>query len=221
MKVGMLHTGKSGPELQHTLRGAFGDLATLVVTGALDGLDMDDIGSLAPRGDEPRIVTELGDGYTAVVERDALGRRLQTGVEALTAQGASLIILLCTGEFPGLISRVPVVFPGAILQALVASILPAGGRLGVLVPIETQVGSATERWARQGHNVTTVVASPFGDPALLDPAADRLSEARPALVVMDCFAYTRSHRERVHMRIDTLILLPQELTFSLAFQLVS
>jgi protein AroM len=221
MKVGVLHTGKSGPELQQTVGGAFGNLASVVVTGALDGMGPDEIGSLAPRGDEPRIITELGEGCTAVVGRDALGRRLQTRMEALTAEGASLIILLCTGDFPGLTFRVPVLFPGEILQALVASTLPAGGRLGVLVPIEEQVGSATVRWARQGREVTTVVASPFGDPALLDAASDRLSAARPALVVMDCFAYTRSHRERLQTRVDALILLPQELVFSLAFQLVS
>jgi protein AroM len=221
MKLGMIHTGQVRPQLEQLLQGAFGELADCTVVGALDGISHKGLIAMMPRGDEPRIITELADGRTAIVRRAELETLLQTRVAGLAARGARLILLLCTGEFPTLTSPVPALFPSSVVNGLVASTVPRGSRIGVLVPLVEQAEAARGHWTSQGYEAHVLVASPFADPLAFETALQPLVGTTPSLIVMDCFAYTRLHRELVRKQTDALVVLPQELVITFALQLVN
>jgi protein AroM len=219
MNVGILFSGQTRAEHADLMRGIFGE-GSVVVTGALDDLGDAELRGIAPRADEACVITELADGGTVVVGERALTTLLQRKADALAAEGAGLMILLSTAQYPGLAPAVPAIVPSLILDGLVHAILPPGGRLGVLVALEEQIPDMTRRWGAAGYEVVCAVASPWGDAAAVDVAAGRLAAAQPALVVMDCFAYTREHKDRLRAAVGALVILPQELLMALALQLV-
>lgn len=69
--------------------------------GALDGLDESQVASLAPKGDEPRMITRLRDGTEVVVRKQDMHQRIQKILERLGPDDYDLRVLLCTGHFPG------------------------------------------------------------------------------------------------------------------------
>lgn len=202
------------------MQSAFGDLSTVLVAGALDELDADGLRKLAPRGSEPRILLALTDG-AAVVRSDDLRLLLEAKLKRLTEQGVDLVVLTCTGEFSGLTPAVPALIPAAIVDRLVPSMVPAGGRLGVVVPLAEQVEAARERWSRLGYHVSVIAAWPLGDPSEVDAAGEELSRVQPDLILLDAFCYTREHKMRLQEQVNALIILPQELVITLALQLVN
>jgi protein AroM len=219
MNVGILFSGQTRAEHAQLMRGIFGE-GSVIVAGALDGLGDAELRAFAPQAHEASIITELADGGTVVVGERALTARLQASADALAAEGASLLFLLSTAEYPGLAAAVPAILPSKILDGLVQAVLPPGGRLGVLVALEEQIPDMTRRWGASGYQVVCAVASPWEGVGAIDAAARQLAAARPSLIVMDCFAYTREHKDRLHAAVGSLVILPQELLMALALQLL-
>jgi protein AroM len=221
MKTGILHTGQASQEFREMMQAAFGELSTVIVTGALDGMDEHALAGLAPRATEPQILLNRVDGSPIIARIDDVRSLVQAKLEHLTSQDVDLVVLVCTGQFPGLKAAVPVLIPALILDHLVSSMLPVGSRLGVVVPLEEQVDGARARWGRLGYEASVVSASPFGDPSEFNAAGKTLSQARPRLSILDAFYYARDHRNRLQEHLDGLIVLPQEMVMAMAFQLLS
>jgi protein AroM len=220
MNLAVLFSGQARPSYAQLLRDGFSGTSVLI-EGALDGLSADELLSIAPRGHERRIITELADGATVLVREDAETLLLQQRMESLAAAETSLMLLACTADFPALKASVPSLIPSRVLEGLVRAILPRHARLGILVPLKEQVPEVSRRWESRGYEVYCVAASPWDAPKALEVAATELRAAHPALVLMDCFAYAREHKERLRAALDALILLPQEVLVALALQLLN
>ena len=220
MNLAVLFSGQSRPERAQLMRDVF-TVGALLISGALDDLSVDELRKIAPSGDEPRNITELVGGATVLVRTHEMALLLQRRMDELAAQQASLVLLACTGDFTELRASVPSLIPGRVLEGLVRAILPQGARLGILVPLKAQVPDVSRRWEARGYEVCCAAASPWDAPEAVDAAATELRAARPSLVLMDCFAYTREHKERVRAVLDVLILLPQEILVLLALQLLN
>ncbi len=95
-----------------------------IEAGALDGLDRAAIGRLSPRPGEFPLVTRLADRSVVVVGEQAIAERLQAVVRDVESR-ADLIVLLCSGSFC-LTSRVPIVFPGLLLEGAVRGLSVSG-----------------------------------------------------------------------------------------------
>ena len=159
--------------------------------GVLDGLVGHALTELAPGSGEARLVTRLRDGTQVVLRKVWVHRRLQGLLDTVDPQGYTAVVLLCTGEFPGL--RGPGLFVDA--QTLVdhgAAALCAGAkRIGILLPLAEQ---AEDFHLRPGPGQELIVshASPYEGDRFAD-AAQELAEAD--LIVMHCMGYTESQRE--------------------------
>ena len=221
-KVAILFSGQATPDQQRLLEGLAGAVAgEVVIAGGLDGVGPEDLQAMAPAAGEPRIVTQLADGATVVVDRSTLTARLQDKIEELAKGGCDLLVCLTTCVCPESTFGVPALFATPLLEAIVRSTLPAGSRLGVVVPLSSQVAQIGAFWANRGYEVTCAAADPWGDLAEVDEAGKRLAAVRPLLVVMDCFAYSREHRERLRRSVGGLVLLPQEVLIPLALHMLS
>lgn len=195
--VGALTIGQSPrsdvvPELQNMI----GPDVEFVEAGALDDLTLEEVARVAPRPGDTVLVTRMRDG-TAVKVTDAFVKpRLEQKIEYLASRGASIIALLCTGDFPDL--NIPaanqgkapaLIAPGRILFHMVSAV--AGqSPLGVIMPDESQIPEAEVKWRRASHNVFVTAASPYGDRQALLDAARKLRCLGAGLIVMDCIGFT-------------------------------
>lgn len=169
---------------------------TLREAGALDGLSREAIAELAPGRGDYVLVTRLADGSSVqVAERHITPRIVQKIGEHFEA-GVSLVLLLCTGEFPEFPEGGLLIRPQRVLSGVVRAVAE-GRRLGVLTPSADQVAQSEARWGRIGGVVKSVPASPYVDADAEVERASRELEAWGAeLVILDCIGYTEAMKAR-------------------------
>lgn len=161
----------------------------LCEAGALDGLTRDGVAALSPVGGELPLVSRLRDGDEVIVAEERLIPYLQRAVDHVVAAEASLVVVLCTGEFAGLHAPVPLIFPDRILTRTVEAVFP-GGTLGVLMPTEGQMDWMRSRWTTPTRCFIGAAVSPYTGSAELAAAARRLVDAGAELIVLDCMGFS-------------------------------
>lgn len=205
--LGAVTIGQSPrPDVMAAIRPVLGPDARIVERGALDDVDSGEVRQVASAlPDGALLVSRLRDGTEIRVGLAWVAPRLERCLRQLEAV-ADLILLLCTGSFPPMEVRRPLIRPERLLAAIVEAVRPA--RLGVLTPAAEQCADQRDRWGRLVPEVVVASASPYGDPGALAPAARALAEAGVDLVVMDCLGYTPAMRAVVRAATSRPVLLP-------------
>ncbi|KUK27794.1 MAG: Uncharacterized protein XD61_1661, partial [Thermococcus sp. 40_45] len=131
MKVGFITIGQSPrvdvvPEIKPYLWDV-----EIIECGALDGLTLEEIKELAPKEGEYVLVSRLRDGTQVRLSREKIVKRLQECIKKLETE-VDIIGVLCTGEFPELTSKKPLVEPSLLLLKTVEAL--GVSKLGVIVP---------------------------------------------------------------------------------------
>jgi protein AroM len=169
-------------------------------------------------------VTRLRDGSEIRVGEADILAGVQRGVDALQER-ADVILLLCTGPFPRLRSRKPLLVPDRILLHFVRGVVDHP-RVGVLTPAEAQVPWQEARWRASlpetVEEIAVVSASPYGvawREAFRDPLA-RLAVHGPGLVVMDCLGYDRAMRAAVRATLGVPVVLARTVLARAAAELL-
>ena len=208
-KIGAITIGQSPrtdvvPEMLDVL----GPCVEIVEGGALDGLSASEVASLAPRDGDYVLVTRMRDGSAVTIAEHHILPRMQDQLDRLVAEGAEVVALLCTGEFPAFRSSRLVVEPQVVLHHFVAGV--AGRRrLGVVVPVPEQVEQGAARWRVVAAEVRVAAGSPYGDPAELGRAAEELREWRADLIVLDCIGFTGAMKARAAAIAKVPVILPR------------
>lgn len=195
-KIGAITIGQSPrmdivPELRMLVQGQ----VAILEKGALDGLTLDQIKGLKPRGEDEVLITRLRDGTEVTVGRSYILPRLQERIFELAQADVSLIVLLCTGDFPHLRSEKPLIKPGRLLPAILSSI-SFNGTLGVLVPSQSQVPYMIAKYHNCAIETMAYAASPYQEQEALIEASEKLSQVA-GLIVMDCLGYDVRMKETV------------------------
>ena len=180
------------------LEAALGPGYEIEQVGVLDGLSAAEIEAQSGRSARGRIVTRLRDGREVRVRHKLVTRRFQECVEDLDGRVA-MILVLCTGDLPQVETRVPMLYPGRLLQGLTASL--GVERLGVLTPAAGQIRPQRRRWRSAARRVFVADVSPYGPPEAFEQAAERLERKRVEVVVLDCIGYTQAMQRRVRDRL--------------------
>ena len=163
--------------------------------GALDDLNPGQINELAPGPEDYVLHTRLRDGSSVTIGRGPIVPLVQACIDQLEEGGANPILLLCTGEFPELRRQGLLIEPDRLLLSIVRGL--GVRRLGVMVPLSSQVGEMTEKWDGIDVDVTWAAASPYAERDEVTPTARELSGQELDLVVMDCMGYTQVHKRTV------------------------
>src|SRR3989449_2367206 len=194
----------------------------ILEAGALDGLDRPAIARLAPQGDDEILVTRLADASSVFVGKSHIVPRVKARIAALEDAGVALTVLLCTGAFPKLAARRPLLEPQHVLLGVLRG-LSHPGRLGVLTPSERHVPQTTARWRADGFDAAVVPLSPYEehDPAALAPAAAALREAGAGLLVMDCIGLRHVPPRDLAARLGVPVLVANLLVARLAAELLA
>ncbi len=197
-RVGAITIGQSPrPDLTPELAAILGPEVEIVERGALDDLTLDEVRAQALQADGPVLVSRMRDGTEVILREGFVLPRVQSCLDRLQSE-AELVLLLCTGTFPALRSRLPVLYPEHILYSVVRGVLSAG-RLGVLTPAEEQREFQLRRWREIVPEVVVATASPYSGSALeeLRAASETLRRADVDLVVMDCIGYSLAMKRLV------------------------
>jgi protein AroM len=173
--------------------------------GALDGLTREQILGLAPGPDDYVLHTRLRDGSSVTVGREPVVSLVQACIHQLEEEGADPILLLCTGEFPELRSQGLLIEPDRLLINVVRGL--GVRRLGVMVPLPSQIGELTEKWDAIDVEATFAAASPYADEDEVARATGELRGQELDLVVMDCIGYTGAHKRTVSQATGRPVLL--------------
>ena len=199
MKIGAITVGQS-PRVDVTadILPLWQGRAQLLEAGALDALTYEEILELGPeRADDHVLVSRLRDGREVTFAERRILPHLQGCIDRLEAQGVSLIVFFCTGEFPAdFRHKVPILYPSDLLLRLVP-VLSGGSPIAVLTPSQLQLEQIRTKWERPVPRASVFYASPYGDPAALDRVCARLREAEGSLVVLDCIGYTQAMKRRI------------------------
>ena len=165
--------------------------------GVLDGLARAEIDALyRPEPGEPVLVTRFGDGGAVELSRVRVERTAQHKIDALEAEGCSVILLLCTGTFAGLSCRNSwLVEPDAIIPPLTAALI-GRRQLGVLVPLASQISSESGKWRALERPPLCESASPYDEDLAAVACAARALAARGAeALLLDCIGFTGRHKK--------------------------
>lgn len=165
--------------------------------GVLDGLAPGAIAArFGPEPGEPVLATRLRGGGAVTLSRARAERAVQQQIDALAAEGAAVILLLCTGSFAGLSCPAAwLIEPDRIIPPLVAGLL-GPRRLGVIVPLAAQIESESGKWRALAQPPLLASASPYdGDPGAVAGAAASLAKGGAAALLLDCIGFAEPHKE--------------------------
>jgi protein AroM len=180
--IGSITVGQSPrDDIMPAMRETMGHGVRVLERGALDGLSLDEIRSLSPREGMSPLCTRLVDGTEVVVDE-------------LNRAGVALIILLCTGQFPGFRSNSLVLQAQRIVDRCVEAVICEHNTMGLVVPLAEQVEQIKRNLSHITSKIIGVSASPYESPDAVPKAAAFLREKDVDLVVMHCMGFTNGHR---------------------------
>jgi len=218
-RVGMVTIGQSPrndvvPEIQALL----GPGIDIVQCGALDGLSHEEVTELSPGSGDLVLVTRMRNGEEVTVGESRILSRVQECVNNLSKQ-CDVLAMLCTGQFPQLVSNRVIVMPDALLDGVVNAI--HGVRtIGVLIPLAKQTGQALKRWRRPSSAVVVESASPYSEQDEVTPAAQKLATSKPDLIVLDCMGYAFWTKDVVRKITGKPVILPRSVLARSIMELV-
>ncbi|MGE7904633.1 AroM family protein [Peribacillus sp. NPDC094092] len=208
--VGVLTIGQSPrvdvtPSIQHIL----GNTVDIVEAGGLDRIRDDDLYSITPDKGEVTYISKLINGQSIKIGKSKLLPLLQEELNKLEEQ-VSAVIMLCTGDFPTILNKKPLIYPDKILSHTVQAIL-SKGKLGLVIPLEEQRNTLTQKWKSTGAEPCVEVASPYED-SDIKRAAQKLKNQGAELIVLDCMGYNETHKKEAMGGSGLPVLLPRTLT---------
>jgi protein AroM len=165
--------------------------------GVLDGLCDAEIDRRFAAGPaEPVLVTRLKSGRVVELSRRRMQDGAQTSLAMLEAEGCDVILLLCTGTFAGLeCRRAWLVEPDHIIPGMVAGLVEPR-RLGIIVPIASQIASESGKWRALSTPPIFAAASPYSPASETEVcrAGTELKARGAAAILLDCIGFTERHR---------------------------
>jgi len=213
-KIGLLTIGQAPrSDITPEILSFIGEV-DVVEAGALDGLSSTEIARLAPTSGETVYVTRLRDGREVKVSRERLIPLLIEKIRFLEDMGAEVIGLLCSGTFPDLKHRVPVVKPEPIVRGIVEGSISSVDVLGVIMPSSLQLEYARAKWSdMKCRSMVVDSVSPYIEEDMrrekLRQIAKKFKESNVALVVMDCMGFSLNDANYLRRLVEVPIIIPR------------
>lgn len=223
--IGVLTIGQS-PRADHLgedVRAVLGAGTTVIERGALDGMTNDEIAAIAPKdASDYRLITLLRDGRSVEIGKPAILERLQRQIADLEdTENVDATLLMCTGAFPPFAHRKPLVLPQEALYGAVRG-LAGSGRIGALIPLESQRDQAMRKWREYGvADARVYPASPYGsDPAEeIERASAAARDDGATILFMDCFGYDAAMKAAAQRGFDGPVVLARTMAARLVAEI--
>lgn len=207
--VGILTIGQSPrTDVTPSIEAILGNRVSIVESGGLDSLTNETVHSVEPDEWDTTYISRMRDGKSVKIGKSKLLPLLQAEMSALE-ETVDIVLMLCTGDFPTLQAKKPIVYPDKILNHIVRALLPSGS-LGLIIPLEEQRESLLSKWQQEGLKIFTEVASPY-EKSDIAGAARALQKQGADIVVLDCMGYNEQHKSEAVKGSGLPVLLPRTL----------
>ena len=190
----------------------------IVERGLLDGLPSEEIAALRPRrATSQTLVSRLQNGAEVKLSEWRIRKMMPLAIRDLAQQGdIDAIVLFCTGEFPRVSTKIPILYPSSIVKSVVSSVLfskeRARRRIGIVAPVPEQFGMLNQKWRSIAGTVALDALSPYtASEEEIYSCGKRISKLDLDLVVLDCMGYTGQTKAKLAKQIHTPIVLPRSI----------
>ena len=221
MKIGVVTIGQSPrDDIIPEIRDILGPGVELIEAGALDGLSLEEVKDFYPEPTDFTLVTRMKDGTEVKVAEKYIITRLNNCISGLEDKGAEILMLLCTGEFPGIKSKRILLRPDRLLQNIVKGILEKG-RLVVIVPSPDQIPTVEKKWGRSDLDVVSEAVSPYtGTKKEIIETANKVKNSNVDLIVLDCIGFNRETKAIFREVTKKPVLLPRTILARIAREII-
>ena len=200
----------------------------VLVVGAQDGMSDDELRALSEGVEPGPYVDALSDGTTVHLRKEDVVKNMRNKAEELREQGVVASMICCTMDYSQLEDIEDLLIPSKFVENAALALVPKGGTIGVINPIEETMDYEIQKWKRLPDYKIVNLAAPAivqGSPeaALLSEeefataeqrpveAAKKLVEQGAELIVLDCMGFTKEHREKVSKATGKPVIQPQSL----------
>ena len=206
MIAALLYIGQTPREdITSEIRALLPSAVRLREYGFLDGLSEGELDALRAREDEPCLITRLRDGRSAAVSEKRILPFASRACALAEREGADAAVLMCTGAFPPLGGRVPLITAHEAVHGGV----PLPAPLGVVAPEKRQAEQMVRWWGEQAPLLD--FASPYGEEQAVVDAAKRLKARNAQAICLDCMGYTNRQAERVFQQTGLPVFTPRRM----------
>jgi protein AroM len=221
MKIGAVTIGQSPrDDIIPEIRNILGPGVEVIETGALDGLSLEEVKDFYPEPTDFTLVTRMKDGTEVKVAEKYIIPRLNNCISGLENKGTEILMLLCTGEFPGIESKRILLRPDRLLGNIVKGILEKG-RLGVIVPSPDQIPTVEKKWGRSNLYVVSKAVSPYtGTGKEIIETANKVKNFNVDLIVLDCIGFNRKTKSIFREVTKKPVLLPRTILGRIAREIL-
>jgi protein AroM len=220
-KVGIVGVGQSPrTDIMPGMKEILGENIEVVEKGALDGLSIETIQSLYPKGGMTFLCTRLSNGTQVVIAEEEIIPRVQSKIEELNREKVELIILLCTGHFPGFESKCLLLEAQKVVDRCVEALVGSQHKMGLFVPLPEQREIAKKNLSYVTPHIEVRSASPYSPIEETIKGAETLRSEDIDLIVMHCMGYTRNHRRVVKEITRKPVLLANSIVARTAAELI-
>jgi protein AroM len=199
--------------------------ANLEFAGAQDGFTDDELRKLSEGIPPGSFADVLADGTTVFLTHEFVAQNLETHARRLLEDGCDAVMICCSMDYPELDAIDRVITPSTVLKNAALAILPAGGTLGVVQPLEDGKDFEIQHWQafcrRNDLGLVSVVAAPelpgeeAADDQMIVEAVRSLVDRGADVIALDCMSFTDEHRNLVAQATGNPTLRPMSLTGSL------
>lgn len=207
--VGVLTIGQSPrTDVTPSIEAILENGVSIVESGGLDSLTNETVHSVEPDKFDTTYISRMRDGKSVKIGKSKLLPLLQAELSALE-ETVDIVLMLCTGDFPTLQTKKPIVYPDKVLNHIVSALLPSGS-LGLIIPLEEQRETLISKWQQEELKIVTEVASPYEESDIAG-AARALQMQGVDLIVLDCMGYNEQHKSEAVKGSGLPVLLPRTL----------
>ena len=186
----------------------------VIEKGLLDKLSIIEIEALAPVGNEKTLVSRLREGASVTLNKNDCMIGLEQMIEECQNEDIDTILVACTGKFDTFESDIPIVYPDYLLSHVVKGLFKEG-ELGIVVPLQEQAQSITEKWEDAGFTCSVIACSPYA--CQIDNliyVAKEMDKLPIKAIVLDCMGYTDEMKRIMTAHTSKPILVARNIVFS-------
>ena len=221
MKIGAITIGQSPrPDIILEIKEEMGLEVEIEERGALDGLTLEEVKDLYPKSDDYILITRMRDGKEVKIAARHLNKRILKCITDLENKSVNFIMLLCTGEFPDLKSKKPILRPDILLKNVVKGIFQKG-TIALVAPSLNQISLMENKWKDANMKMIIEAISPFtGKRDEIEKIAKKISKMDVDLVVLDCLGFNKEVKNIFKKITKKPVILPRTILGKIARELI-